>query len=163
MFCPTDLWIYRRRMAGDVKLCLKRFGELTVDELFDIVRLRQEVFFLGQHIDCEDLDDMDRLSVFLWAECDGQTVGFLRIIPPGAVYEEATFGRVAVREGWRRRGIAMRMTAAALEYMAREWGGDVRISSQEYVVPMYEKLGFEVVSERYFEAGIPHRKMLKKR
>lgn len=145
----------------DVKLYLKEFGELTLDELFEAVRLRQEVFFLEQHVECEDLDDTDRRSVFLWAVCDGLTVGFLRIIPPGAVYAEASIGRVAVRRGWRRRGIASRMTAAALDYIGRVWGCGVRISSQEYVVPMYEKLGFEVVSERYTEAGIPHRKMLK--
>ena len=54
------------------------------------------------------------------------------------------------------------MTEAALEHIAREWGGGVRISSQEYVVPLYEKVGFEVVSERYTEAGIPHFKMLRR-
>ena len=148
---------------GDIKIYLKEFGELTVGELFEVVRLRQEVFFLGQHIDCEDLDDTDRLSVFLWAECDGQTVGFLRIIPPGAVYEEASFGRVAVRREFRRRGVARQMTVAALDYIASRWGGAVRISAQEYVVPMYEKFGFGVVSERYFEAGIPHYKMVLER
>ena len=147
---------------GDLKIYLKKFGDLTVDELFDIARLRQEVFFLEQHVECADLDDTDRISTFLWAECEERTVGFLRIIPPGAVYAEASIGRVAVRREWRRQGIASRMTAAALEYIAREWGGGVRISSQEYVVPLYEKAGFEVVSERYMEAGIPHFKMLKR-
>ena len=147
---------------GDVKLYVKAFGELTADELFDIVRLRQEVFFLEQHVDCEDLDDTDRLSVFLWAECDGRPVGFLRIIPPAVAYDEASFGRVAVRREWRRQGVASRMTSAALEYIDRRWNCGVRISAQEYVVPLYEKFGFEVVSERYFEAGIPHCKMLKR-
>ena len=135
---------------------------MTVDELFDIARLRQEVFFLEQRVECADLDDTDRQSTFLWAVCGGHTVGFLRIIPPGAVYAEASIGRVAVRREWRRQGIATRMTAAALEYIAHEWGCGVRISSQEYVVPLYGKLGFEVVSDRYMEAGIPHFKMLKR-
>lgn len=148
---------------GDVVIKVKKFDELTAGELFGIVRLRQDVFFLEQHIDCEDLDDADPQSVFLWAECDGRTVGFLRIIPPGIAYAEASFGRVAVAAQWRRRGIARRMTAAALEHIGREWGGAVRISSQEYVVPLYAQLGFEVVSERYEEAGIPHFKMLKKK
>ena len=147
---------------GDIKIYIKKFGEVSRDELFDIARLRQEVFFLEQRVECADLDDTDRLSAFLWAVCEGRMVGFLRIIPPGVAYAEASIGRVAVRREWRRRGIASRMTAAALEYIAREWGGGVRISSQEYVVPLYEQAGFEVVSERYMEAGIPHYKMLKK-
>ena len=148
---------------GDIKIYLKEFGELTGREVFDAVRLRQEVFFLEQHIDCEDLDDTDPISIWLLAECDGVTVGFLRIIPPGVAYREASFGRVAVRKEWRRKGIARMMTAAALDCIARKWGGDVRISSQEYVVTMYEKFGFRVVSERYFEAGIAHYKMLRER
>ena len=147
---------------GDVKLYLKRFGELTAAELFGIVRLRQEVFFLEQHIDCEDLDDTDLRSLWLWAEDGGRTVGFLRIIPPGELYAEASIGRVAVAAAWRRQGLASRMTAAALDRIGSEWGCAVRISAQAYVVPLYEKSGFEVVSEQYLEAGIPHYKMLKK-
>ena len=147
---------------GDVKLYLKRFGELTAAELFGIVRLRHEVFFLEQHIDCEDLDDTDLRSLWLWAEDGGRTVGFLRIIPPGELYAEASIGRVAVAAAWRRQGLASRMTAAALDHIGSEWGCAVRISAQAYVVPLYEKSGFEVVSEQYLEAGIPHYKMLKK-
>lgn len=149
-------------MAESVAIYIKPFGMLTPKELLEAVRLRQEVFYLEQHVDCQDCDRVDEVSVFMWAECEGRMVGFLRMIPPGAVYAEASIGRVAVLKEWRRRGIARRMVAVALEHIGREWGGDVRISSQEYIVPLYEQLGFRTVSEPYAEAGIPHRKMLKK-
>lgn len=145
-----------------MKLRIEPFDRLTAGELFAVLRLRQAVFYLEQRVDCEELDALDPRAVHLWcAADDGPTVACLRILPPGVRYDEASVGRVAVAAAWRRRGVARRMMRAALEYIDRTWGAPVRISSQEYVVPFYESLGFGVVSERYAEAGIPHRKMLR--
>lgn len=139
---------------------LKPFAELTAAELHAAARLRQEVFYLEQKVDCEDLDPTDLCSVFLWVEDEGSVVGVLRIVPPGAHYVEASVGRVAVAAKHRRQGVARAMMRSALDYIDRTWHAPVRISAQEYIVPFYEALGFEVVSEPYLEAGIPHRKML---
>lgn len=142
---------------------LKPFRELAPEELHAIARLRQSVFYLEQRVDCEDLDAADLCSVFLWAETAGRIVGVLRIVPPGALHTEASVGRVAVAADYRRRGFARRMMQAALEYVDRTWDAPVLISAQLYIVPFYERLGFEAVSEPYCEAGIPHRKMIRKR
>lgn len=149
-------------MEPSLQFHLLPFDRLTVHQLLAIARLRQQVFYLEQQVDCPDWDETDPRSVFLWAEADGAAVGFLRIIPPGVVYAEASVGRVAVDAAWRRRGVARRMMTEALRYIDAHWGSAVRISSQEYIVPLYEQLGFEVISERYTEAGIPHRKMIRK-
>ena len=149
-------------MQENLTIRIEPFDRLTVRELFAIVRLRQQVFCLEQHVDCEDWDPIDPQSVCVWAACGGEIVGFLRIVPPGLVYAEASIGRVAVAPAHRRCGIARRMVGEALRYIERTWHASVRISSQEYIIPFYEQLGFEVVSERYMEAGIPHRKMLRK-
>ena len=144
------------------QLRIAAFDGLTLREMLAIARLRQRVFYLEQHVACEDWDAVDPQSVYVWAEQAGETVGFLRIVPPGLVYAEASVGRVAVDAPHRRQGIARRLVERALQYIAERWQTPVRISSQEYIIPLYEQLGFEVVSERYFEAGIPHRKMLYK-
>lgn len=149
-------------MESVCQIRVAEFGQLTVQELHAIARLRQQVFYLEQHVDCEDWDAIDPQSVCVWAVAAGETVGFLRIVPPGLIYAEASIGRVAVAAACRRRGIARCMLQEALRYIGEQWGPAVRISSQEYIVPLYEQLGFEVVSERYLEAGIPHRKMLRK-
>lgn len=146
-----------------MKIRIEPFDRLTAGELFAVLRLRQAVFYLEQRVECEDLDPLDPGAVHLWCEeDDGSVAGCLRILPPGARYDEASVGRVAVAAARRRRGTARRMMLAALEYIDRTWGAPVRISSQEYVVPFYESLGFEVVSEKYAEAGIPHRNMLRR-
>ena len=140
-----------------MKLRIEPFDRLTAGELFAVLRLRQAVFYLEQRVDCEELDALDPRAVHLWC-----AVACLRILPPGVRYDEASVGRVAVAAAWRRRGVARGMMRAALEYIDRTWSAPVRISSQEYVVPFYESLGFEVVSETYAEAGIPHRSMLRR-
>ena len=138
-----------------------RFGQLTAAELHAMVAAREEVFFLEQHITCPDADDVDLQSTFMWI-CDpeGRVTAFLRIIPPGIVYPEASVGRLLVRSEWRRNGLSRMLMLRALEHIAAEWHAPVRISAQAYLVDFYTSLGFRTVSEEYLEAGIPHRKML---
>lgn len=140
---------------------VKHYRELSTDELYDILRVRQEVFFLEQQVDCEDLDGVDGECVHMWESEDGAITGYLRMIPAGMVYEQASIGRVLVRERFRRRGISRRMMADALEYIKSEWGAqDVMISAQAYLVDYYSGFGFRVVSDEYLDGGIPHYKML---
>ena len=129
---------------------IKPFAELSVGELHAAASLRERVFYLEQHVTTLDADEKDPFSLFLWAECEGQTVGFLRMIPRGIAYAEPSIGRVC-RE----------MVSRAIGYMVREWRAEaIRISAQSYLIPFYESFGFEVVSDEYLEAGIPHKKML---
>lgn len=140
---------------------IKPFAELSVGELHAAASLRERVFYLEQHATTLDADEKDPFSLYLWAECEGQTVGFLRMIPQGIAYAEPSIGRVCVARAYRRRGICREMVSRAIGYMVREWRAEaIRISAQSYLVPFYESFGFEVVSDEYLEAGIPHKKML---
>lgn len=143
-------------------LVVKPFSELTAAEYHRIVQAREAVFFLEQHITEPDADAVDPQSVFLWMEQDGRVIAFLRIIPAGIVYAEASIGRVLVDAAFRRRGLCRRLMLEALRYIAETWGPQpIRISAQEHLAGFYASLGFEVVSETYSEAGIPHVKMLR--
>ena len=142
---------------------IRHFDKLTAHEYHRIVQAREAVFFLEQHITEPDADAVDPRCIFLWMEDDGRVVAFLRIIPAGIVYEEVSVGRVLVDAAYRRRGLCRRLMHEALRYIAGEWGPvPVRISAQEYLVGFYATLGFEAVSGQYFEAGIPHVKMLRR-
>lgn len=144
------------------RITTKPFGDLSALELHRIVRAREAVFFLEQHVSCPDADDTDLQSTFLWIEDADRVVAFLRIIPPCVVYAEASIGRVLVDAAYRRKGLCRRLMHAALDHIASAWGPQaVRISAQSYLTEFYRSLGFEVVSEEYLEAGIPHVKMLR--
>lgn len=140
---------------------IKPFGELTAEELHRVTALREQVFYLEQRVTTLDADARDPASTFLWVEGDGETVAFLRMIPSGIAYTEASIGRVCVAATHRRRGICREMMRRATDYMMLEWKVEaIRISAQSYLVSFYESLRFRVVSEEYLEAGIPHKKML---
>ena len=100
---------------------IKPFAELSVGELHAAASLRERVFYLEQHVTTLDADEKDPFSLFLWAECEGQTVGFLRMIPRGIAYAEPSIGRVCVARTYRRRGICREMVSRAIGYMVREW------------------------------------------
>ena len=131
----------------------KHFSELSTREYHRIVQAREAVFFLEQHITEPDADAADPQSVFMWMEDNARVVAFLRVIP---------VGRVLVDAAYRRRGLCRSLMSEALRYIARTWGPQpIRISAQEHLAGFYATLGFAPVSDTYFEAGIPHVKMLR--
>lgn len=144
-------------------LHIKPFSSLTLDQYHRIFQAREAVFHLEQHVTCLDADSVDPQSVFLWTEDLGRVTSFLRIIPAGIVYAEISIGRVLVDASFRRQGLCRRLMNEALHFVETEWGPQpIRISAQEHLTEFYRSLGFEAVSERYFEAGIPHIKMLRR-
>lgn len=99
----------------------KHFSELSTREYHRIVQAREAVFFLEQHITEPDADAIDPQSVFMWMEDGGRVVAFLRIIPAGIAYAEASVGRVLVDAAYRRRGLCRSLMSEALRYIARTW------------------------------------------
>ena len=117
------------------------FPGLSTKRLYEILKIRQEVFAVEQ--DCVYLDvdgkDMDALHVF--ATRDDELIAYCRILPPGLKYPEASIGRV--------------LTTSAAR------GSGIRISAQLYLEEFYHSFGFASCSLPYPEDGIPHIEMLK--
>lgn len=144
-------------------ILIKPFGQLTAAELHRITRAREAVFFLEQQVTAPDADDVDPQSVFVWIEHEGHVVAFLRIIPAGIVYAEASMGRLLVAAPHRGKHLSQQLILAALNYISSTWGPQpIRVSARTYLTDYYQTLGFEVVSDQYFEAGLPHIKMLRR-
>lgn len=140
----------------------KRWGEITADEFFDIVRLRTEVFFVEQRIDEPDFDDADRAPTtdHLWLADDRGCAAYLRVVQLAApeLGARRSFGRVAVRSDRRGEGLARQLVAEVIDRYGAE---PMMIHSQEYVTGLYADYGFEPVGELYDEAGLAHRMMVR--
>jgi ElaA protein len=65
-----------------VNWTIKRFDELTLDELYNILQLRNEVFIVEQNCVYKDLDGKDRSAWHLMAVEDDKLVAYTRILPP---------------------------------------------------------------------------------
>lgn len=143
---------------GDILKCkLKEFKELTTEELYEILKLRAEVFVVEQNCPYQDLDDKDQSSYHLFLEDNGQIISVLRILPENIAYKEMAIGRLIVKKSYRGKGISRKMMVRAMEFITDDLGKEkIRLSGQAYLSDFYQSLGFEKVSEMYLEDGIEH-------
>lgn len=146
-----------------MELNIKKFSELSNQELYKIIEARINVFVVEQNCPYKECDNKDQNSFHLFYQKEGEIAAYLRIIPAGISYPEISIGRVLVKDKYRRNGLANKLMQAALSYIKNNFKTEaVRISAQEYILDFYQQLGFEVVSERYLEDDIPHFEMLNK-
>jgi predicted GNAT family N-acyltransferase len=118
--------------------------------------VRTRVFCEEQGVPVGDeVDGHDEQALHLVAVSpgDGQVVGTLRLLFAG---QAVKVGRVAVERAWRGRAIASRMLEMALAEATRRGCREARLASQVEVVELYRGAGFEVQSDVFEEAGIPH-------
>lgn len=148
-------------MKKEFEFRLKYFDELNINELYDIVKVRYEVFVCDQKITSEnDFDDKDKECYHLTVYYKGTLVGYCRILKAGMSYKEPSIGRVLVLKDYRRNNIAQEMMKRAVDFIINELGENkITLSAQLYVKGLYESIGFKVISDIYEEAEIPHIKM----
>ncbi|UUV17495.1 GNAT family N-acetyltransferase [Fusobacteria bacterium ZRK30] len=140
-----------------MNLKIKKFDELTGREVYEILRVRSEVFVVEQNCVYNDEDGKDIESIHIMIEEDDKIIAYLRIIKPGISYNDASIGRVLVTSEARNRGLARKIVCAGIDYIINNWNEDkITIGAQNYLKNFYESLGFKAVSEVYSEDGIPH-------
>ena len=140
-------------------LQIKLFGELTVEELYRILKLRVDVFVVEQACHYPELDGLDQDALHLWLEDEGEVLAYLRVLDRGAESDYVSIGRVVARE--RRKGLGTRILRAGIRAARERFGAEaIYLEAQTYAVGLYEKQGFRIISEEFLLDGIPHVKML---
>ncbi len=139
---------------------VKTFSQLTSEELYEILRLRVDVFVVEQQCPYPELDGKDLDALHVFARNQEEIQAYLRVLRPGVSFPEASLGRVVTRP--RRQGLGTQLLQKGLE-AAEAWlgKGPLRIEAQTYARGLYEKAGFTQVSEEFLEDGIPHIQMLR--
>lgn len=136
-----------------MELHVASFAELDTRTLYDLLRLRVDVFVVEQKCAYPELDgrDTEPETRHVWLSRDGAPVAYLRILSdPDSV---ARVGRVVVSPAARGTGAAGRLMAAALD----EVGGRPSVlDAQAYLVRFYERYGYTVTGAEFLEDGIPH-------
>ena len=140
---------------------IKTFSELTTTELYDLLKLRVDVFVVEQECYYPDLDDLDRqpnVLHLLGYNDNSELLAYSRLLPPGLVYEdESAIGRVVVAEAGRGLKLGVELMQRAVDKVDERWP-DVtcHISAQEHLKKFYQGIGFKQISDMYLEDGIPH-------
>jgi ElaA protein len=141
---------------------LKTFSELTPFELYDILRLRSEVFVVEQQCIFLDMDDRDQQAHHLQGRLQDELIASVRILPPGLAYEEPSIGRVVGSPRHRGIGAGKQLMQEAIAATITLYGPQpIKIGAQQYLKKFYEDLGFEQCSDPYLEDDIPHIKMIR--
>jgi ElaA protein len=138
----------------------RAFAELSVPELYAIVRLRERVFVVEQRCVYLDADGLDPASRHVFATRDGDVVAYLRVLPPGARFAERSIGRVVIAPEVRGTGLGRELMRRAL---VAHGDVSIRIAAQAHLEAFYSRLGFLRVSDVFDEDGIPHVEMLRSR
>ena len=140
----------------------KKFNLLSLQELYAIMKLRQEVFVVEQKCSYLDADGKDLESYHLMGYSDNELVAYARLLPQGVGYEEVSIGRIITSAKYRRKEFGLRLMEKAIEEVNRIFGNvPIRIGAQQYLKSFYEKFGFIDINQPYIEDGIPHIIMLR--
>jgi ElaA protein len=144
---------------------LKKFETLSNTELYEILRLRSEVFVVEQNCPYQDMDRKDAGSFHLLGfNDDNELLAYTRILPAGISYEEVAIGRVVTSPKARGTGIGKELMKESIKCVEKQFGAvAVRIGAQCYLKKFYQGLGFKIASEEYLEDNIPHVEMILKK
>ena len=136
----------------------KTFGELTTDELYELLRVRSKVFVVEQNCVSQDLDGDDQSSIHLWLTNGERVVALARVCPAGTHMQEISIGRVITTERGKGYGkqIMLHAIDAAIEHFDAK---RIDIEAQEYARGFYESVGFRQSSDTFMLDGIPHIRM----
>jgi len=140
----------------------KTFNQLNTKELYDLLQLRSEVFVVEQDCVYQDIDGKDQKALHILGYKEDKLVAYTRIFQQGDYFEEASIGRVVVKENQRQFGYGYNIMNASIKAIEKYFKTlEIRISAQTYLKKFYNNLGFKEVGEEYLEDGIPHINMLK--
>jgi len=146
-----------------LQVITKSFSELTINELYEILRLRSEVFVVEQDCVYQDVDDKDQKALHIVGIKNNKIVAYTRIFKSGDYFSKASIGRVVVKKNEREFGyghVIIKESIKAIKTYFNET--TIKISAQTYLKKFYESHGFQQVGDEYLEDGIPHIGMLKK-
>lgn len=137
---------------------IKTFNELSLLELYEILRARSEIFIMEQGMRCQEMDGIDIQAKHYYLEEGGKLLAYLRVF-----YEDES--KAIVRIG---RVISMTHGIGLGAEIMRKAIADIKmnmnckkicIDAQTQAVGFYEKFGFKAVSDEFLEEGVPHIKM----
>jgi ElaA protein len=138
--------------------------DLDTATLYELLKLRVEVFVVEQNCPYPELDGRDLQSQtrhFWLQEPAGEVISVLRLMeenPNG--HKLFRIGRVCTKQSARGGGHATRLLQAALADVGEH---PCHLNAQTYLVEMYARHGFAVAGDEFVEDGIPHVPMLRAR
>jgi len=147
-------------MQETMKWKIKRFNELSIQELYSLLKLRSQVFVVEQNCVYQDMDGKDEKALHLLGEFNDEIVAYARLFKAGDYFENASIGRVVIHPDARDKKWGHQMMQEAIAAIESNFNAkQITISAQLYLKKFYESHDFVQMSEMYLEDDIPHIEM----
>ena len=142
-----------------MELVIKKFNELTIEELHEILKVRVAVFVVEQNCPYQEVGDKDKYSYHVYFRDENGIQAYLRVIEKNNDSDEVAIGRVIAIK--RRCGLGTKILEEGIK-VAKNYmkANKIVLEAQTYARELYEKLGFKQTSEEFLEDEIPHIKMM---
>jgi ElaA protein len=141
---------------------IKPFEALSIHELYDILKIRSEIFVVEQNCVYLDLDGKDKYALHLFGSFEDNIVAHARLFKPGISFDNASIGRVVVSVAHRDKKWGHELMREAIAAIAQHYNEiKITIGAQLYLKKFYESHGFIQSSAMYLEDDIPHIEMIK--
>jgi ElaA protein len=138
----------------------KKFSELNITELYEILQLRAEIFVVEQDCVYQDIDFKDQKSLHVFGYKNDKIIAYTRIFRPGDYFDNASIGRVLVVASERKYGFGHDLMKASIAAIKTHFKvTEITISAQKYLKKFYETHHFMQIDDEYLEDGIPHIRM----
>lgn len=142
----------------------KHFSELSVDELYQILRLRSEVFVVEQNCVFLDMDNNDQIAYHTMGWLGDELIATTRLFDIDQSYKGyQSIGRVVGSPRHRGIGAGKALMQYSIKECERLFGKHpIKIGAQLYLKKFYGELGWEQAGEMYYEDEIEHIPMIRK-
>jgi ElaA protein len=146
-----------------LKITVFKYQDLSPDRLYEILKLRSEVFVVEQKCAYQDLDNKDEKALHLVGEENNKIIAYTRIFRKGDFFKNSSIGRVLVKKEYRKKNYGRKIMISSIEKLKKDAKEEkIELSAQKYLLKFYSELGFEKIGEEYLEDNIPHVKMILK-
>ena len=149
-------------MSTSMNFSVKSYQELSLDEFYEIMKLRIDVFVVEQNCPYPEIDGKDKKSLHLIMKSGDELAGYLRILPEGVSYDTPSIGRVIIAPAYRGKELGQILVQKGIDHIVENFENkNITIGAQAPLVNFYGSLGFEQISEIYLEDDIPHMDMIR--
>ena len=143
-----------------MKTFIKNFQDLSNTEIYQILRLRSEVFVVEQECIYQDIDNKDKKAVHIFLKEKNEIIAYSRVFKEKEYFENPSIGRVVVANKRRMYGVGKKIMNISIDYIKQNIKAkNIEISAQKYLKKFYSNFGFVQQGDEYLEDNIPHLRM----
>lgn len=147
-------------MCKEMDYKWKNFDELSLDDLYAVLNLRQKVFIVEQDCPYIDADYTDQDAFHLLGYQGNNLIAYLRAFKPGIKYEGSSMGRIVTEKNSRGLGLGKEIIKEGVRFLKKEYPSyEIVISAQHRLQHFYIELGFISRGDVYLEDNIDHIQM----